>query len=171
MAGSTAAAGRWQGTQNRDTRRDERSVTTLQQPRTSRVAGQGAAEQAVVDGALLLPRALVATRALLGRQGTRAYRTAFPIHGTAFPGHRSDAARPDTQLGEATPTTTPARVATHVALGLLLGLLAAAAVAALVVALTRSALLLAPAGILTLALLGALGTLHSWATRHLLDRP
>ncbi len=148
-------------------------MTTLQQPRTIRgavpaPASPGARGQAVVDGALLLPRAVVGTRALLGGQGTRAYRTAFPVHRseTARPGGVPDAAQP----AGAAPTTSPARVATHAVLGLLLGLLAVAVVAALVVVLARSALLLAPAGILTLALLGALGTLHSWATRHLLDR-
>lgn len=107
---------------------------------------------AVVDGAYLLPRSVVATVRLLRGDGVRAYRASYPV------------------LGEVSPTSSPARVATHAVAGLLLGVLTLVVVAAVALVLALWPLLLAPAGLAGVGALGALGAGHDRLTRRLLDR-
>lgn len=110
----------------------------------------------VVDGALLLPRAVVATCALLTGKGVETYRAAFPAS-RARDRHR-------------VPTTSPSRIATHVVAGFLLGLATVAVLVGLVVALLVSPLLLAPAGVASLLAFAGIGAGHGTLTRRLVDR-
>lgn len=120
---------------------------------SARLPGPTVRGQVVVDGAYLLPRAVVATRRLLRGDGIARYRAAFP---QASAGGR--------------PTGSPVRVATHAMLGLLLGLATLAVAAAVVLTLLVSPLLLAPAGLGGVAGLAGLGAAHRAATRQLVDR-
>lgn len=111
-----------------------------------------AAAVAVVDGAYLLPRSLVALARLLRGEGVRRYRASYPLG------------------GDVRPTSSPARVATHAVVGLVLGVVTVLVVAAVVVLLLLSPLLLAPAGLAGVGALGAVGSAHDRMTRRLLDR-
>ncbi len=108
--------------------------------------------QVLLDGALILPRSVTATHALLTGKGVSAYRRTFPS-------------------ATGSGTSSPTRVATHLVAGLVLGVLTVLVVVALVLSLVRSPLLLAPAGGLTLVSLAALGALHDSMTRRLIDTP
>ncbi|MEO9152083.1 MAG: hypothetical protein ABI243_06740 [Lapillicoccus sp.] len=125
----------------------------------STVTGGPVTGQSVIDGALLLPRAVVATHALLTGAGVATYRATFPRHGR---GGRAQ--------GRAVTTSSPSRVATHVVTGGVLALLALAVVAGLVLALLASPLLLAPAGGASLVAFAGIGAGHARLTRRLIDR-
>ena len=119
-------------------------------------AGVTTPGQVVVDGALLLPRAVVATRALLAGEGVGSYRAAFPVSRQ--------------RGGLRTLTTSPSRIATHVVGGLVLGLATVDVLVGLVLALLVSPLLLAPAGGASLLAFAGIGAGHGTLTRRLVDR-
>lgn len=127
-------------------------TTTGTAPRTTAPASTTAAATAVVDGAYLLPRSLLATVRLLRGEGVRRYRASYPVG------------------GDVAPTSSPARVATHVVAGLVLGVVTVLVVAAVALVLALSPLLLAPAGLAGVGALGAVGSAHDRMTRRLLDR-
>lgn len=153
MVGDPRAPRGWSPPANsRHTRSGREGMTTTTKPApVARGAAPGTTGQVLVDGAMLLPRSVAATHALLTGEGVEAYRRTFP--------------RPP-----ATMTSSPTRVATHVVAGLALGLLALLVVSGLVLSLIVSPLLLAPAGGLTLVGLAGLGALHDVVTRRLIDR-
>lgn len=132
------------------------TTTGATRPGTTVATRPGTSGQVVVDGALLLPRTVLATRALLAGEGVDTYRSAFPVD-----------ASPD---GLRRHTTSPSRIATHVVAGLVLGLATVAVLVGLVLALLVSPLLLAPAGGASLLAFAGIGGGHRTLTRRLVDR-